>query len=356
MATLRKRLNLTMNVCRLFGLGLEPDDAASAVVDALIFLVNLLYSAYGFDHVTSVVQQRMPLIWDITTVMSVAKVYTYLLTPPVMLITWQCNKRSFTDVLHALDRAAVADKPASLMPFFWYSVAWLCMSVLIEFAAYTMFHLDTNFVYFTLTEYVMIAVYNVWTTVPLLMYTFLLDAIRTSVRDINDRLITVAAWRTYRGRWDDLRRAAVHQTRDLFGVSIVAFIMCTIAEIVFFGFSLYLFGIKVYHVEASRIIVYFINVVFSITWMFEIIRMTKNCKLEIKYAYLYMLHADLRFLPCNIFEMNYRSLKSIITLVAAFLIFQVQMKLNWKIISDSRTDITKKQYSNTASTKTIMKP
>ncbi|CAH1725052.1 unnamed protein product [Aphis gossypii] len=282
--------------------------------------------------------------------MSVAKVYTYLLTPPVMLIAWQCNKRSFTDVLHALDRAAVADTPASLMPFFRYSVVWLCMSVLIEFAAYTMFHLDTNFVYFTVTEYGMIAVYNVWTTVPLLMYTFLLDAIRTSVRDINDRLITVEDWRTYRGRWDDLRQAAVHQTRDLFGVSIVAFIMCTIAEIVFFGFSLYLFGIKVYHVEAFRIIVYFINVVFSITWMFEIIRMTKNCKLEllrtqkvlnsisikfnnsdykqIKYAYLYMLHADLRFMPCNIFEMNYRSLKSIITLVAAFLIFQVQMKLN----------------------------
>ncbi|KAF0717878.1 Uncharacterized protein FWK35_00036430 [Aphis craccivora] len=281
MATLRERLNLTMNVCRLFGLGLEPDDAASAVVDALIFLGNLLYSAYGYDHVTSVVQQRMPLIWDITTVMSVAKVYTYLLAPPVMLIAWQCNKRSLTDAVSALDRAAVADTPPSLVPFVRYSAAWLCMSVLIEFAAYTMFHVDTDFVYFTVTEYGMIAVYNVWTTVPLLMYAFLLDAIRTSVRDINDRLITVADWRTYRGRWDDLRRTAVHQTRDLFGVTIVAFIMCTIAEIVFFGFSLYLFGIKVYHVDAFRIIVYSINAAFSVSWIFEIIRMTKNCKLEV---------------------------------------------------------------------------
>jgi len=281
MATLRRRLNLTLNVCRLFGLGLEPDHVTAAVVDALIFLGNLSYSAYGYDHVTSVVQQRMPFIWDITTVMSVAKVYTYLLTPPVMLIAWQCNKRSLTDVVSAVDRAAVADTPPSLVPFVRYSAAWLCMSVLIEYAAYTVFHVDTDFVYFTLTEYGMIAVYNVWTTVPLLMYTFLLDAIRTSVRDINDRLITVADWRTYRGRWDDLRWAAVHQTRDLFGVTIVVFIMCTIAEIVFYVFSLYLFGIKVYHMDAFRIIVYFINAVFSVSWMFEIIRMTKNCKLEV---------------------------------------------------------------------------
>ncbi|KAE9540884.1 hypothetical protein AGLY_004129 [Aphis glycines] len=349
MATLRKRLNLTMNVCRLFGLGLEPDDAAATVVDTLIFLGNLLYSAYGFDHVTSVVQQRMPLIWDITTVMSVAKVYTYLLTPPVMLITWQCNKRSLTDVVLTVGRAAVTDKPASLMPFFWYSVAWLCMSVLIEFAAYTMFHLDTNFVYFSFTEYTRLAVYNVWMKVPLLMYTFLLDAIRTSVRDINVRLITVADWWSYRGRWDDLRWAAVHQTRDLFGVTIITFIVNTIIEIVFFGFSLCLFAFRNDHVDTFQVIIYAVNGLYSLCWMIELIRMTKNCKLELlktqkilnsininlnnsdykqmKYTYLYMLHADLDFMPCNIFEMDYRNLISIITLVSAFLIFQIQMKL-----------------------------
>ncbi|XP_025205952.1 uncharacterized protein LOC112602216 [Melanaphis sacchari] len=180
------------------------------------------------------------------------------------------------------------------------------------------------------------------------MYAFLLDTVRAAVRDINGRLVTVADWRAYRGRWDDLRRAAVRLARDLFGVAIVVFVVRTIAEIVFFVFSLYLSGIKTYKFDALRISVYSVNAVFSVSWMFEIIRKTKNCKLElqrtqkvlnsisinlnshdkqIKYAYLYMLHADLNFMPCNIFEMNYRSLKSIITLIAAFLIFQIQMKL-----------------------------
>uniref|UniRef100_A0A2S2NQM5 Gustatory receptor n=1 Tax=Schizaphis graminum TaxID=13262 RepID=A0A2S2NQM5_SCHGA len=327
MATLRGRLNFTMNLCRLFALGLEPNGVVAVVADAVILLANLAFSGYVYHHVTSVVQQRMPLIWDVTTVMSVAKVFTYLLTPPVMLIAWEYNKRSLSAAVRALDRAMTETAAAApLTPFVKYSVQWMCVSILTEYAGYTMFHLDTDFAYFTTTEYGMIAVYNVWTMVPLLMYTFMVDTIRAAVRDINGRLATVADWQTYRGRWDDLRRVAVHLARDLFGVTIVVFIVRTIAEVVFFGFSLYLYGVKDQH-DPVRIVVYSVNGSFSIAWMYEIIRMTKNCKLEIKYAYLYMLHADLSFMPCNIFEMNYRSLKSIVTLVVAFLIFQVQMKL-----------------------------
>ncbi|XP_060874721.1 uncharacterized protein LOC132948317 [Metopolophium dirhodum] len=289
----------------------------------------------------------MPFVWDITTVMSVAKVYTYLLTPPLMLIMWQYNKRSLSNVLRELDLGMTEMAAATpLAPFVWYSAIWLCMSVLIEFSAYTMFHLDTNFAYFTITEYGMIVVYNVWSKVPLLMYTFLMDTIRTAIRDINGRLTTVAEWWTYRGRWDDLRRTAVHLAWHQFGVTIIVFIVCTIAEIVFFVFMLYLFGYN--NKNTLRISIYFINALFSASWMFEIIRMSKNCKLEllktqkvlnsisinfnsdyrqIKYASLHMLHADFSFMPCNIFEMNYRSLRSIATLITAFLIFQIQMKL-----------------------------
>jgi len=136
MATLRVRLKSTMNVCRLFGLGLEPKGTVATVVDALFPLANLSYCAYGYDHVTTVVQQRMPFVWDITTVMSVAKVYTYLLTPPMMLIMWQYNRRSLSKVLREIDLGAsetAADTP--LAPFAWYSAIWLCMSVLIEFSA-----------------------------------------------------------------------------------------------------------------------------------------------------------------------------------------------------------------------------
>jgi len=280
MSTLRGRLNSTTNMCRLFGLGLQQNGVTAVTVDTLFVLANLLYCAYGYDHVTTVVQQRMPYVWDITTVMSVAKVYTYLLTPPVMLIMWQFNKRSLTDAMQELNDAMTETAAAmSLAPFAWYSTAWLCMSVFIEFTGYTMFHLDTDFEYFTITEYCMIIVYNVWSKAPLLMYVFLVDTIRMSTQDINSRLTTVAEWRTYRGRWDDLRKMAVHLARHQFGVTIVAFMMCTIAEIVFYVFMMYLFGYN--RKSAIRIITFFINALFSASWMFEIIRISKNCKLEV---------------------------------------------------------------------------
>ncbi|XP_060875894.1 uncharacterized protein LOC132949132 [Metopolophium dirhodum] len=259
----------------------------------------------------------MPLVWDITTVMSVVKVYTYLLTPPLMLIMWQYNKRSLSDVVRKLDHAMTetAVETAPLAWFAWYSTAWLFMSVLTEYSVYTMFHVDTNFAYFTTTEYAMIAVYNVWSKVPLLMYTFLMYTIRTAIQDINGRLTTVAEWRTYRGRWDDLRRAAVHLARHQFGVTIVAFVVCTIAEIVFYAFILYFFGYN--HKNVPQILIYFINALFSTAWMFEVIRMTKNCKLE-----LLKTQKVLNSININIKSDH----KQIATLITAFLIFQIQMK------------------------------
>ncbi|KAL5236295.1 hypothetical protein ACI65C_003705 [Semiaphis heraclei] len=316
-----------MNMCRLFGFGLQHNGVAAAAVDALIVLANLSYSVYVYNYFTSTVQQRMPLKWDITTFMSVAKVQTYLLTPPVMLIMWQYHKRSLSDALRDLSNAMIETAAAmSLAPFAWYSIAWLCMSLVIEYFVYTLFHIDTDFVYFKMNDYVMISVYTVWFKVPLFMYVFLMDTIRQSIQDINGRLTTVAEWRAYRGRWDDLRQMAVHMARNQFGVTIVAFMVCSIAEIVFFVFMVYLSSYN--QTNTLKIVMYSIKAFFSTAWMFEIIRMSKNCKLEllktqkvlnsiiinfnsdykqIKYASLHMLHADFSFMPCNIFEMNYRN-------------------------------------------------
>lgn len=267
-------------MCRLFGLGLQQNGVTAVTVDTLFVLANLLYCAYGYDHVTTVVQQRMPYVWDITTVMSVAKVYTYLLTPPVMLIMWQYHKRSLSDALHDLDDAMVETAAAmSLTPFAWYSASWLWISMLTEYFVYTLFHMDTDFVYFTITEYFMIAVYNIWSKVPLFMYVFLMNTIRKSIQDINDRLNTVGEWRTYRGRWDYLRQMAVHLAHHQFGVTIVVFMVCTIAEVVFYVFMVYLYS----HDQNNtlKISIYFIKAFTSAAWMFEVIRMSKNCKLEV---------------------------------------------------------------------------
>ncbi|KAL5236296.1 hypothetical protein ACI65C_003706 [Semiaphis heraclei] len=323
-----------MNMCRLFGFGLQHNGVAAAAVDALIVLANLSYSAYAYNYVMSIVQQRMPFKLEITTFMNVVKLQTYLLTPPVMLIMWQYHKRSLSDALRDLSNAMIETAAAmSLAPFAWYSIAWLCMSLVIEYFIYTLFHIDTDFVYFTVTDYVMMTVYNVWFKVPLLMYVFLMDTIRMSARDINSRLTTVSEWRTYRGRWDDLRQMAVHMARHQFGVTIVAFMVYSIAEIVFSVFMVYLYSYS--QKNTLKIIIYSIKAFFSTAWMFEIIRMSKNCKLEvqdiyntllktqkvlnsiiinfnsdykqIKYASLHTLHADFSFMPCNIFEMNYRN-------------------------------------------------
>lgn len=280
MSTLRGRLNSTINVCRLFGLGLKPDGAVAATVDALIALANLSYSAYGYNYVTSIVQQRMPLKWDITTFMSVAKVQTYLLTPPVMLIMWQYHKRSLSEALRDLDHVMIENAAAmSLAPFAWWSVTWFWTALVIDYSVYSLFHIDTDFVYFAMNEYAMISVYTVWFKVPLFMYVFLMDTIRNSIQDINGRLTTVAEWRTYRGRWDDLRQLAVHLAHHQFGVTIVTFMVLSIAEIVFFVFMVYLYSYN--QKNTLKIVIYSIKAFFSTAWMFEIIRMSKNCKLEV---------------------------------------------------------------------------
>lgn len=277
-----ERVAPAMRFCRLFGLGLPLDDSVAALAaDAVLVVVNLSMSTYGYGYVMAFVKHRMPVLWDATNVMSVIKVYTYLLTPPVMMVAWQYHRRALARLVLRLDEIAPAVRHAPLAPFARYAAGWLLLSMAIEWSAYTLFQIATKFQYFTWFEYAMIAVYNVWSTVPLLLYVFLVDTVRRAVRDVNDRITCVAAWTAHRDRWKELGHVAVGLARDEFGVIVVTFVVCAITQIVFFMFSVYFITYKYFDMDPLQGTVYLINILFNFAWMFEIFRVSHNCRLEV---------------------------------------------------------------------------
>lgn len=277
-----ERVAPAMQFCRLFGLGLPLNDSVAALTaDAVLAVVNLIMSAYGYQYVMEFVKHRIPVLWDATTVMSVIKVYTYLLTPPVTMVAWQCHRRALARLVLRLDEIAPTVRHASLAPFARYAAGWLLLATAIEWSAHMLFQIVTEFRYFKWFEYAMMAVYNVWCTVPLLLYAFFVDTVRRAVCDVNDRITCVAEWTAYRDRWKELGHVAVGLARDEFGVIIVTFVVCAISQIVFFMFSLYFVTYKYFNMDPLQATVYLINILFNFAWIFEIFRVSHNCRLEV---------------------------------------------------------------------------
>lgn len=282
MAIILDRIKPTLNFYRLFGLGFMLDDSMTALtIDALLVCFHLSFCIYGYDHATLLIQELMPVLWDITTVTSVIKLYVYLMAPPTMIVMWQCNRRAITDLFYKLDTIVPSVESVPLVSYLWYSATWLSLCILVELLIYTTLHIDTNFVYLTMFGYITVVLYVTWTMLPPLMYTFLIKLISRGVKDINDRITSIGTWRTYRRQWKELRYIAVHSVEKEFGVIIVVYVVHTIAEIVFFLFSMYFLGYK----RLSTGIVYwtgaFLVILFRSSWLFQIVQVSQNCKLEV---------------------------------------------------------------------------
>lgn len=279
---LHERVGRAVDVCRLFGLGLRlgPASAAATAADALLLAANAALCAYGFAHVTRVVSERMPQIWDATTVMSVAKVYTYLLSPAVTMAAWRWHGPAVVRAARAVHAAGARAVP--LRPYARRAAAWYALSVLTEAAAYTVFHASTAFAFFSPPEYAMIAAYNVWTVVPAHAYVALVDAARLAVRRANARAVTAAAWRRrLRGPWKRLARVAVRLARRELGLAVVAFVVRTICEVVFYAFAVFIYSFPFPYAAVIRTAVNSSAAAFSAARMFEVFRVTHNCRQEV---------------------------------------------------------------------------
>lgn len=295
MAKLYDRINLVLKFYRLYGFGFQLDDSMTALmVDKLLVIVHLSFCIYGYEHVTSMMQDRMPILLDITMVMSVVKVYVYLLIPPTMIVMWQYNRRLLTDLLYKLDKIVPFVESIPLRPYLWHSAMWLFLSIFVEFLIYFTFHIYTNFMYFSIFEYVMIAVYIIWSMLPLIVYVFLIEIISRGVRNVNDQITSINKWRTYRSQWKKLRYMAIHSAENEFGVVIVVFVVYTITEVVYFLFSLYFMGYKRFSTGPVYYSVYsasaFLVVIFRTSWLFQIVRVSQNCKSEVYKLYCIRLN------------------------------------------------------------------
>lgn len=300
MARLHNRMKPILNIYRLFGYGFQLNSSKAALtVDALLLLLNLSFSVYGYKHVTFIIRIRMPLIWDISTVISVIKVYIFLLSSPVMMITWQYNRRALTELLYKIDEIMPSVESIPLRPYLWHSATWLITFIFVEFIMFSTLHFYTNFMYFATFEYLLFAVYIMWFMLPLLMYKFLIKLVCRGIRNVNDRIASIGTWRTYRSQWKELSHMAVHSVENEFGVIIVIYVMHSITEVVYFMFTTLYTGYQTYSSGILYYSIYWMTgimfILFRTIWLFQIIRVSQNCKSEV-----YKLHIVKHKLSINV--------------------------------------------------------
>ncbi|VVC31901.1 Hypothetical protein CINCED_3A004912 [Cinara cedri] len=325
---LRERINPAIHFCRLFGLGLlHSDSIATRIVDMFLLFVNFVVCLYSYFHITSLVSEKMPDIWDITTVVSVIRLYIRIFSTPLIIILSQFQKRTLTRIICEFDNIVPGSiEPAFLWSFVFYSVVWLLGNIVGECLTMVAFHVRTKFEYFSFKDVFLIVIFNFWMFVPLLQYLFMIKAIRLGVQNINDSITSMEQWKLLRLKWKELGRLSIHLTSNVVGEIILTYMVCKIADIIFFIFLIYFYGYK----EGSKLVMslFLINVCLEVVGVFELFRQCNICKLELlkthtvlnsvnintksdyrqlKFASLYMLHTDFKFMPCGIFEMNYRN-------------------------------------------------
>lgn len=270
---------------RLFAFGFIVDRSAFALAtDTLILIINFLLSVYGYCYATKIRRQQLPGIWDVTTVMTTVKQNTYLLAPLITMISWQLKRRTVTDLVYALDEivSSIQIKSPKLL-FPTYFTVGLPLLIVAKIAIYGLLQFESSFKHFAIFDYAMIVINSVWIIAPVIYYLFLIETIRQAVRDINDRLTGVGAWKTYRGRWKELKRTATSLARIEFGVTIITLFVYAIAEVVFDLFMIFfvaytMFSMNLLHAHMAGL---FMNAALNFFWMVEVLRTSHNCRSEV---------------------------------------------------------------------------
>lgn len=273
-------LNSAIVFCRLFGLGPPNNYAGIACFnDTLLLLLNLFVSVCGSVHITYYMSDHMPPVWNITTVVSMIRVYINTIAPPLTVLFAQFKKRAFTDCVAELEDLVPWMESDFLRSFVRYSVKWLLMNMSTEIVIITTLHFFTGFSLFAVVDYLIIAIHNAWLVIPLLQFVFIIKTVRLGVCEINRRVDSVGRWKIYRQKWKELARLAMRLTENVAGDIIIIHFTSKIADIVFFIFTLYVYGLKRDGLYLTIFHVY--NIVISSFWVFELFRQCQNCKQQV---------------------------------------------------------------------------
>jgi len=119
---------------------------------------------------------------------------------------------------------------------------------------------------------------DVWISVAVLLYTFLMSAVHRGIRDVNDSVTSVRAWTARRTRWKELRLVSVRLTDTVFGTIIITFITFTMADITFFVYLVYHTYRNHYTAE---MVAYILIIVARASMAMLLFRTCRKCKVEV---------------------------------------------------------------------------
>lgn len=242
MATLRDRLRPMAYLCHAYGMGYCRDGGfrAAGAVHYTSIAFNLWASAYTYYDVHVFAFNNLVMMHDLTTVVSVARLLFRFAAPVAMIASLAANGGAAVAAVESLDRLVPSVRGAPLTAHAYRFAAWMAAAMIAELLQILVFHVRTDFAFSSARVTAQFVFTNVWLVTPVLVHTFLMTLVRCGVRDINAAVDTTAAWRARCADWKELRRLGAELTNRTFGVIIVVSMVCTIAEMSFFCFAVYL--------------------------------------------------------------------------------------------------------------------
>ncbi|XP_050424696.1 uncharacterized protein LOC126835883 [Adelges cooleyi] len=137
-----------------------------------------------------------------------------------------------------------------------------------------------------------------WHSIPLAQYMVMILLIHRGIREINEEITTIRKWKARRTRWKELKNLAEYLTESVFGEVLILFLWTSVGDVLFFCCVSY-----------------------------QSFKLNMDVRSYVQFASLYMLHTGFKLKPCGIFELTFNQLLTIFTVLAAFLVFQIQMTL-----------------------------
>lgn len=273
-------MNPAVNFCRLFGLGLSCSKMHfKYFYDVFLLLINIFLFVYCYFHITSLVSKEMHEIWDITTVLSVIRLYIIVLGPPFMVVLSQFKKSTLIEILNELDNLVPSIEIAFLRSYMWYSVNWLLLNILGDFVTFFTFIFRKNFQTVYIIDFILMSILNCWLFIPIFQYLFIIKTIHFGIQKINSQIHSIEHWKLFRQKSKDLRYLAFNLTNTVFGEILIVHIICKLANVIFFIFSSYLYGYKTDNNFYTVLMLF--NVFVGVIWLIELFRQCQNCKFEV---------------------------------------------------------------------------
>lgn len=239
MITLHNRIKPIIHFCNFFGMG-YGFYGRFWIINCIILLINLINIVYTYHNVYIYITANMSEMYDLSTIMSVIRIHFHFITPILMFILFNINNTAVINYIEAFDNLVPSIQDISLKPYLLHFVGWIATTLIMEILQIIIYYVRINFIFFDTGLFTQFVSSNIWIITPILLYMFLTSIIFHGIRNINNKITTINAWKTYRLQWKELHCIAICLTKSVFGEIIIIFIGFTIIDITFFCWTLYL--------------------------------------------------------------------------------------------------------------------